>query len=65
MGLLGMTDLAVAADHVRLGLPEVKFGLFPMQVTSLLQNLAPPARWAGGHRAASRSARPGRWRRAC
>src|SRR5438445_4966283 len=41
MGLLCMTDLAFAADHVLFGLPEVKVGLFPMQVMSLLQDLAP------------------------
>ena len=41
MGLLCMTDLAVAADHVMFGLPEVKVGVFPMQVLSLLQSLAP------------------------
>lgn len=41
MGLLCMTDMAVAADHVLFGLPEVKVGLFPMQVFSLLQDLAP------------------------
>ncbi len=42
MGLLAMTDLAVAADDVVFGLPEVKIGLFPMQVMSLLQELVPP-----------------------
>lgn len=41
MGLLAMTDMAIAADHVLFGLPEVKIGLFPMQVLSLLQNLIP------------------------
>src|SRR5438876_3314384 len=41
MGLLCMTDLAVAADHVMFRLPEVKVGVFPMQVMSLLQHLAP------------------------
>lgn len=41
MGLLCMTDMAVAADHVVFGLPEVKIGLFPMQVMSLLQSIAP------------------------
>src|SRR5712671_5543496 len=41
MGLLCMTDLAVAADHVMFGLPEVKVGVFPMQVMSLLQSIAP------------------------
>jgi enoyl-CoA hydratase/carnithine racemase len=42
MGLLCMTDMAVAADHVMFGLPEVKVGVFPMQVMSLLQSIAPP-----------------------
>jgi methylglutaconyl-CoA hydratase len=41
MGLLCMTDLAIAADHVMFGLPEVKVGVFPMQVMSLLQGIAP------------------------
>jgi methylglutaconyl-CoA hydratase len=37
MGLLCMTDMAVAADTAVFGLPEVKVGVFPMQVLSLLQ----------------------------
>jgi methylglutaconyl-CoA hydratase len=41
MGLLCMTDMAIAAEHVQFGLPEVKVGVFPMQVLSLLQHLAP------------------------
>jgi len=41
MGLLAMTDMAVAADHVMFGLPEVKVGVFPMQVMSLLQAIVP------------------------
>jgi len=41
MGLLCMVDLAVAADHALFGLPEVKVGVFPMQVLSLLQDLVP------------------------
>jgi methylglutaconyl-CoA hydratase len=41
MGLLCMTDMAIAADHVVFGLPEVKVGVFPMQVLSLLQSIAP------------------------
>jgi methylglutaconyl-CoA hydratase len=41
MGLLCMTDLAVAADNAIFGLPEVKVGVFPMQVMSLLQDIAP------------------------
>ena len=49
MGLLCMTDMAVAADHVMFGLPEVKVGVFPMQVLSLLQGIVPRrliAEWA-------------------
>jgi len=49
MGLLCMTDMAVAADHAIFGLPEVKVGVFPMQVLSLLQTIAAPrliAEWA-------------------
>lgn len=42
IGLLCMTDMAVAADNVIFGLPEVKVGVFPMQVLSLLQTIAPP-----------------------
>jgi enoyl-CoA hydratase/carnithine racemase len=41
MGLLCMADVAVAADHALFGLPEVKVGVFPMQVMSLLQDLVP------------------------
>lgn len=41
MGLLCMADMAVAADHALFGLPEVKVGVFPMQVLSLLQDLVP------------------------
>lgn len=41
MGLLCMTDLAVAADTAVFGLPEVKVGLFPMQVLALMEGLVP------------------------
>jgi enoyl-CoA hydratase/carnithine racemase len=41
MGLLAMCDMAVAASHAKFGLPEVKVGLFPMQVLSVLQHLLP------------------------
>ncbi|MDB5871172.1 MAG: Enoyl-CoA hydratase [Ramlibacter sp.] len=41
MGLLCMADLAVAADHALFGLPEVKIGVFPMQVLSLLKDIVP------------------------
>jgi enoyl-CoA hydratase/carnithine racemase len=42
IGLLCMTDMAVASDDVIFGLPEVKVGVFPMQVLSLLQSIVPP-----------------------
>lgn len=41
MGLLCMGDMAVAHSDVKFGLPEVKVGLFPMQVLSLMQRLVP------------------------
>ncbi len=41
IGLLCMTDFAIATDPAVFGLPEVKVGLFPMQVLSLLQQLVP------------------------
>ncbi len=41
MGLLGMTDLAIAASSAVFGLPEVRIGLFPMQACALLQDLVP------------------------
>ena len=41
MGLLAMCDMAVAASHATFGLPEVKLGLFPAQVLTVLQHLIP------------------------
>jgi len=41
MGLLAMCDLAVAARHATFGLPEVKVGVFPAQVLSVLQHQIP------------------------
>jgi enoyl-CoA hydratase/carnithine racemase len=41
MGLLSMCDLAVATEHAVFGLPEVKVGVFPAQVLSVLQHLIP------------------------
>ena len=41
MGLLSMCDMAVAASHAVFGLPEVKVGVFPAQVLSVLQHLVP------------------------
>jgi enoyl-CoA hydratase/carnithine racemase len=37
MGLMALCDLAIAAEHARFGLPEVKVGVFPMQVLVLLR----------------------------
>ena len=39
MGLMAMCDMAVAAPHAIFGLPEVKVGVFPAQVLSLLNGL--------------------------
>ncbi len=41
MGLLAMCDMAVATSHAVFGLPEVKVGVFPAQVLSVLQHLVP------------------------
>jgi methylglutaconyl-CoA hydratase len=49
MGLLCLADMAIAVDTAIFGLPEVKVGVFPMQVMSLLQRIAPRRRvreWA-------------------
>ena len=46
MGLLAICDMAVAASTARLGLPEVKVGLFPMQVAALLQPMLPARKFA-------------------
>ena len=42
MGLMAMCDLAVAADHAAFALPEVKVGVFPMQVLAVLRTLISP-----------------------
>ncbi len=41
VGLLCMTDLAVAVDTATFGLPEAKVGLFPMQVLAMMDGLVP------------------------
>jgi enoyl-CoA hydratase/carnithine racemase len=38
MGLMALCDLVVAAEHARFGLPEVKVGVFPMQVLVFLRS---------------------------
>lgn len=42
MGLLGLCDLAIATEEARFGLPEVKVGIFPMQILTVLRDLVPP-----------------------
>ncbi|MBN8900828.1 MAG: enoyl-CoA hydratase/isomerase family protein [Rhodospirillales bacterium] len=42
LGMVGMCDMAVAADHARFGMPEVKVGIFPMQIMAILQKIIPP-----------------------
>jgi methylglutaconyl-CoA hydratase len=42
MGLIGMCDMAIAVDNARFGMPEVKIGIFPMQIMAVLQRLIPP-----------------------
>jgi len=39
MGLMSLCDLCIAADHARFGLPEVKVGVFPMQVLVYLRGM--------------------------
>lgn len=46
VGLLAMCDLAIAADDIRIGLPEVRIGAFPMQVASVLQHLVTRRKYA-------------------
>lgn len=41
MGLMGMCDMAVAVESARFGMPEVKVGIFPMQIMAVLQRLIP------------------------
>jgi len=46
MGLLAVCDMAVASSSAIFGLPEVKVGLFPMQVAALLQTIVPARKFA-------------------
>jgi len=39
MGLMALCDLAIASDKARFGLPEVKVGVFPMQVLVMLRGM--------------------------
>ncbi len=42
LGMVGMCDMAIAVESARFGMPEVKIGLFPMQIMAVLQPLIPP-----------------------
>jgi enoyl-CoA hydratase/carnithine racemase len=44
LGVLSLCDMAVAADHARFGLPEVRIGLFPMFIVATLRRLIPRRR---------------------
>lgn len=46
MGLMSFCDMAVTSSEATFGLPEVKVGLFPMQVAALLQKILPPRKFA-------------------
>jgi methylglutaconyl-CoA hydratase len=41
LGMLGMCDMAIAVDTATFGMPEVKVGIFPMQIMAVLQRLIP------------------------
>jgi methylglutaconyl-CoA hydratase len=41
MGLFGLCDMAIACEEARFGLPEVKVGIFPMQILTMLRDLIP------------------------
>jgi methylglutaconyl-CoA hydratase len=41
MGLFGLCDMAIAVEDARFGLPEVKVGIFPMQILTMLRDLIP------------------------
>ncbi len=41
LGVVSLCDMAVAADHARFGLPEVRIGLFPLLIVASLRRLIP------------------------
>lgn len=41
MGLFGLCDMAIATEDARFGMPEVKVGVFPMQILTMLRDLIP------------------------
>ncbi|MGE4239850.1 enoyl-CoA hydratase-related protein [Ramlibacter sp.] len=42
MGIFGLCDLAIAVDTAKFGMPEIKIGIFPMQILTILRDLIPP-----------------------
>ena len=42
LGLFGLCDMAVSVEEARFGMPEVKIGIFPMQILTILRDLIPP-----------------------
>lgn len=46
MGLLAMCDLAVSTTQAKFGLPEVKIGMFPMQVAATIRRILPARAFA-------------------
>lgn len=43
-GLVAMCDMAIAVDEARFGMPEVKRGIFPMQIYAVLKERVLPAK---------------------
>lgn len=41
LGLLAMCDIAIGVETAKFGLPEVKVGLFPIQIMPMLQEIMP------------------------
>ncbi len=41
LGLAAACDIVVAADHARLGTPEISIGLWPMLISAVLQEVMP------------------------
>lgn len=41
LGLVAAADLAICADHARLGTPEVTVGLWPMMITAVMKPIVP------------------------
>ena len=41
MGFIGVADIVVSSRKARFGMPEVKVGIFPMQIVAVLRDLIP------------------------